>query len=102
MAEYFFGAISRTARRRLKHACLACGLAVLKGDRYERCAAVSDGSLYSYNLHAECGEELQRHYTNGDVWPQGVLDGRYLDHEDACSPEWVAWFEVRKQQEALK
>lgn len=99
MGDGFIGSVRRTARRRLKRACGACGLPVVPGDRYEKCAEASDGRLYSYNLHEQCETELQRLWSPyDDPWPMGALDGSYYGH-DECSPEWVAWFNERKQQE---
>lgn len=88
------------ARRRHKRPCFACGLSILPGDHYSRTGAIDD-TWYVVVLHEQCDTEVQAHYAGGpdDEWPQGCLDGSYLDHDDECSPEWVAWFNERRQQE---
>jgi hypothetical protein len=99
---YLISTTNRTATRRLKQNCSACGLPIIKGDRY--CSSVwKYDNIYTLYEHVECTAAL----LPGVADPNEEYPNRYLLHYFDTfydtTKDWQEWYNERtvllKEQE---
>lgn len=84
MSYHLFSTTERMAAK--KHRCIWCGEAINQGERYFDERSVYDGEIQRHRWHAECLQEAQDGWANGD-------DAEFIPHSqerarkvDPCTP----------------